>query len=120
MAGPAAPVGEIKAPQLLQAMRRIEARGAIESYMGMPITRAALQLAPLVFVRPGELRKAEWIEFDLDAAQWSASGARLDGRRDCTQEPRQLRRPATKRRNAECATSIPAPRHYLPSPDVSR
>ena len=114
------PVGEIKAPQLLQTIRRIEARGAIEtahralqacgqvfryaiatgraerdpapdlrgalkpvlvqhmaaitdpkrvgellraieSYKGMPITRAALQLAPLVFVRPGELRKAEWI-----------------------------------------------------------
>ena len=38
---------------------------AIESYKGMPITRAALQLAPLVFLRPGELRKAESIEFDL-------------------------------------------------------
>ena len=130
------PVGEIKAPQLLQAMRRIEARGAIEtahralqacgqvfryaiatgrserdptpdlrgelkpvlvqhmaaitdpkrvgdllraikSYKGMPITRAALQLAPLVFVRPGELRKAEWIEFDLDAAQWRIPAARM-------------------------------------------
>jgi integrase len=114
------PVGEIKAPQLLQTMRRIEARGAIEtahralqacgqvfryaiatggaerdptpalrgalkpvlvqhmaaitdpkrvgnllraieSYKGMPVTRAALQLAPLVFVRPGELSKAEII-----------------------------------------------------------
>ena len=130
------PVGEIKAPQLLQAMRRIEARGAIEtahralqacgqvfryaiatgraerdptpdlrgalkpvlvqhmaaitdpqrvgdllraieSYKGMPITRAALQLAPLVFVRPGELRKAEWVEFDLDAAQWRIPAARM-------------------------------------------
>ena len=130
------PVGEIKAPQLLQTMRRIEARGAIEtahramqacgqvfryaiatgraerdptpdlrgalepvlvqhmaaitdpkrvgdllraikSYKGMPITRAALQLAPLVFVRPGELRKAEWIEFDLDVAQWRIPAARM-------------------------------------------
>ena len=130
------PVDEIKAPQLLQAIRRIEARGAIEtahralqgcgqvfryaiatgraerdptpdlrgalkpvlvqhmaaitdpkrvgdllraieSYKGMPITRAALQLAPLVFVRPGELRKAEWIEFDLDAAQWRIPAARM-------------------------------------------
>ncbi|HEU5295438.1 MAG TPA: integrase arm-type DNA-binding domain-containing protein [Burkholderiaceae bacterium] len=130
------PVGEIKAPELLQAMRRIEARGAIETahralqacgqvfryaiatgraerdptpdlrgalkpvlvqhmaaitdpkrvgellraikgYKGMPVTRAALQLAPLVFVRPGELRKAEWVEFDLDAAQWRIPAARM-------------------------------------------
>jgi hypothetical protein len=35
----------------------------------MPITRAALQLEPLVFVQPGELRKAEWMEFDLKAKQ---------------------------------------------------
>ena len=130
------PIGEIKAPQLLHTIRRIEARGAIEtahralqacgqvfryaiatgraerdpapdlrgalkpvlvqhmaaitdpkrvgdllraieSYKGMPITRAALQLAPLVFVRPGELRKAEWIEFDLDSAQWRIPAARM-------------------------------------------
>lgn len=130
------PVGEIKAPQLLQAVRRIEARGAIEtahralqscgqvfryaiatgraerdptpdlrgalkpvlvqhmpaitdpkrvgdllraieSYKGMPVTRAALRLAPLVFVRPGELRKAEWAEFDLDAAEWRIPAARM-------------------------------------------
>src|SRR5438105_4279305 len=32
--------------------------------------RCALRLAPLVFVRPGELRKAEWAEIDLDAAEW--------------------------------------------------
>jgi integrase len=50
---------------------------AIEGYKGMPITRAALQLAPLVFVRPGELRKAEWVEFDLDAAQWRIPAARM-------------------------------------------
>lgn len=129
-------ISSIKAPQLLQAMRRIESRGAIETahralqacgqvfryaiatgraerdptpdlrgalkpvlvrhmpaitdpkrvgellraiegYKGMPVTRAALQLAPLVFVRPGELRKAEWAEFDLDAAQWRIPAARM-------------------------------------------
>jgi integrase len=32
--------------------------------------RCALRLAPLVFVRPGELRKAEWADIDLDAAEW--------------------------------------------------
>ena len=130
------PISEIKAPQLLQATRRVEARGAIEtahrvlqacgqvfryaiatgraerdptpdlrgalkpvlvqhmaaitdpervgellraieSYKGMPMTRAALQLAPLVFVRPGELRKAEWSEFDLGAAVWRIPAARM-------------------------------------------
>ena len=43
---------------------------SIRSYPGGPTTRAALQLAPLLFVRPGELRSAEWREFDLDAAEW--------------------------------------------------
>lgn len=41
---------------------------AIDGYQGSFITRCALQLAPLWFVRPGELRQAEWVEFDLDAA----------------------------------------------------
>ena len=40
---------------------------AIEAYTGSPVTLAALKLAPLVFVRPGELRQAEWAEIDLDA-----------------------------------------------------
>ena len=43
---------------------------AIAGYSGSNITRYALQLAPLVFVRPGELRKAEWSEFDLEKAEW--------------------------------------------------
>ncbi len=38
---------------------------------------AALELAPLVFVRPGELRGAEWSEFDLDAAEWRIPGGRM-------------------------------------------
>lgn len=43
---------------------------AIEGYAGQPSTLHALRLAPHVFVRPGELRRAEWQEFDLDAALW--------------------------------------------------
>jgi integrase len=42
---------------------------AIEGYQGTPILRAALRLAPYLFVRPGELRRAEWREFDLDGAE---------------------------------------------------
>lgn len=44
---------------------------AIEGYAGQPSTMAALQLAPLLFVRPGELRKAEWDEFDLADGIWN-------------------------------------------------
>jgi integrase len=43
---------------------------AIDAYEGTPIVRCALRLAPLVFVRPGELRHAEWADIDLDAAEW--------------------------------------------------
>ena len=40
---------------------------AIDGYEGSAVTLAALKMAPLVFVRPGELRQAEWAEIDLDA-----------------------------------------------------
>jgi len=43
---------------------------SIFDYGGHPYTVAALKLTPLVFVRPGELRTAEWAEIDLDAAEW--------------------------------------------------
>ena len=42
----------------------------MEGYKGSFIVRCALDLAPLVFVRPGELRRAEWADIDLDAAEW--------------------------------------------------
>lgn len=125
----ARPVKSITAPELLAALRRIEAKGALETahrvkqvcgqvfryaiatgraerdpsgdlrgaippasgkhmatitdpkeiagllrsiddYRGGIVTRCALQLAPLVFVRPGELRQAEWSEFNLETAEW--------------------------------------------------
>lgn len=53
---------------------------AIDDYTGTPVVRAALQLAPLVFVRPGELRQAEWAEFDLDAGEWRIPAARMKAR----------------------------------------
>jgi integrase len=60
---------------------------AIEDYDGLPLMKAALKLAPLVFVRPGQLRKAEWVEFDLEHAEW--------------------RIPAAKNENAPLASSPP-------------
>lgn len=50
---------------------------AIESFHGQMVTHAALKLAPLVFVRPGELRAAEWEEIDLDAAMWRIRPERM-------------------------------------------
>jgi integrase len=44
---------------------------AIDGFQGQPLTRLALKLTPHVFVRPGELRRAEWSEFDLDGAIWT-------------------------------------------------
>ena len=43
---------------------------AIDGYSGQFMTACALKLAPLVFVRPGELRRAEWAEFDTSAREW--------------------------------------------------
>jgi len=42
----------------------------IEAYAGSFVTMCALRLAPMTFVRPGELRHAEWSEIDLDKAEW--------------------------------------------------
>ena len=126
----ARPIIEIKAPELLMALRRIESRGALETahrvraicgqvfryaiatgraerdpaadlrgalppvkpkhhsaitdpekvagllraidgYQGALVTKCALRLAPLLFVRPGELRQAEWAEIDIEAAEWN-------------------------------------------------
>lgn len=123
------PVADVTAPLLLAALRKVEARGALETahraralaglvfryaiatgraernpaadlvgalasptvqhfaavtdpkqvgdllrathgYLGTPVVAAALKLAPLVFVRPGELRSARWADIDLDAAEW--------------------------------------------------
>ena len=43
---------------------------AIDGYKGQPVTRYALRLAPLIFLRPGELRRAAWEDIDLDDAEW--------------------------------------------------
>ena len=48
-----------------------ELLGALDRYEGTLTVRCALRIAPLVFVRPGELRHAQWADIDLDAAAWS-------------------------------------------------
>ena len=50
---------------------------AIDGYQGSFIVKCALQLAPMLFVRPGELQKAEWSEFDLETAEWNIPAVRM-------------------------------------------
>jgi integrase len=130
------PIKELKAPELLSALRRIESRGtletahrvrglmgqifryavatgraerdpaadlrgalpqpnekhhaaitdpkevapllrAIDGYTGHFVVKCALRIAPLVFVRPGELRHAEWSEIDLDEATWNIPAGKM-------------------------------------------
>lgn len=132
----ARPINEIKAPELLAMLRRVESRGALETahrirticgqvfryavatgraerdpaadlkgalppykkshlaaitdpkevapllraidgYQGSFVVKSAMQLAALVFVRPGELRQAEWSEIDLEAAEWNIPAERM-------------------------------------------
>lgn len=135
----ARPIIDIKAPELLMALRRIESRGALETahrvraicsqvfryavatgraernpaadlrgalppvkpkhhaaltdpdkvggllraidaYQGSFVTKCALRLAPLLFVRPGELRQMEWVEINLDAAEWNIPAEKMKTR----------------------------------------
>lgn len=55
---------------------------AIDGFEGHPTTQAALKLAPLLFVRPGELRMAEWAEFDLKGKVWRIPAHKMKMRRD--------------------------------------
>lgn len=50
---------------------------AIHGYNGQPAASSALKLAPLLFVRPGELRAMEWGEIDLDSAEWTIPADRM-------------------------------------------
>jgi integrase len=65
---------------ILEPKRAGELLRAIDGYVGQPTTLLALKLSPLVFVRPGELRRAEWCEIDLDAAIWRIPAAKMKGR----------------------------------------
>lgn len=64
-------------PLKLGAMIRV-----IRGYQGGPVVRTALQLAPLLFQRPGELRGMAWEELDLDAALWTIPAMRMKRKLD--------------------------------------
>lgn len=50
---------------------------AMDEYQGSFVVKCALRLAPLTFVRPGELRHAEWSEIDIDGATWEIPAERM-------------------------------------------
>ncbi|MBN9696509.1 MAG: integrase arm-type DNA-binding domain-containing protein [Zoogloea sp.] len=52
---------------------------AIDAFRGTLIVQSALKLSALVFVRPGELRQAEWAEIDLDKGEWNIPASRMKG-----------------------------------------
>lgn len=54
---------------------------AIEGYDGQPVVRHALRLIPHVFTRPGELRLAEWREFDVEKKVWTIPAEKTKMRR---------------------------------------
>ena len=54
---------------------------AIDGFEGQPTTHAALRLLPILFPRPGELRQAQWGEFDLEKGEWTIPAARMKMRR---------------------------------------
>jgi len=72
-------VGAVQADEADQAGELLR---SIFAYMGHPTTVAALKLAPLVFVRPGELRTAEWAEIDMDGAEWRIPAAKMKMKTD--------------------------------------
>jgi integrase len=57
-------------PAITEAKEAAALLRAIDAYLGGIVVRSALRLAPLVFVRPGELRSAKWSDINLDAAEW--------------------------------------------------
>lgn len=54
---------------------------SIDGYQGMGFAKLALQIAPHVFVRPGELRHAEWQEFDFEKAEWTIPASKTKMRK---------------------------------------
>jgi len=75
--GALAPVAKKRRATLLDPKAIGALLAAIDGYEGSLVTRAALKLGPLVFVRPGELRQAEWTEFDLEKPEWRIPPERM-------------------------------------------
>jgi integrase len=68
--GALAPIVRTSRAAITDPVKVGELLRALNGYTGQYVTRCALRLGPLLFVRPGELRAMEWAELDLDAAEW--------------------------------------------------
>lgn len=79
--GALAPLVTTNHAAITEPARIGELMWAIAGFVGEPVTRAALKLLPLVFVRPGELRNAEWEEIDLTTAEWRIPGRKMKMRK---------------------------------------
>jgi len=75
--GALAPVVTTSRAAITDPLKIGELLRAINGYTGGLVVRSALKLAPLVFMRPGELRQAEWDEFDLDGARWNVPAEKM-------------------------------------------
>jgi len=77
--GALAPVVTTNHAAITEPVKIGELLRSIEGYKGQAVTWCALRIAPLVFVRPGELRHAEWSEFDLDGndPEWRIPAAKM-------------------------------------------
>jgi integrase len=73
----AKPVTTLKAPELLAVLRRVESRGALDTYQGSFVVKCTMKLLPMLFVRPRELRHMEWTELDLEASQWNIPAEKM-------------------------------------------
>jgi len=80
--GALAPVRVRNRPAITNPREVGELLRAIEGYRGHVSVEMAFKLAPYVFVRPGELRAAEWREIDLEQAQWRIAASRMKMRRE--------------------------------------
>lgn len=74
--GALAPVRHKHFAALTDPKQVAELLRAFDAFEGTTIVKAALQLAPLVFVRPGELRNARWADFDLEAGVWAFNASK--------------------------------------------
>ncbi|MEN6332038.1 MAG: integrase arm-type DNA-binding domain-containing protein [Smithella sp.] len=71
------PVKTINRAAITNPVRVGELLRAIDCYRGSFVVQSALKFAPLTFVRPGELRKAEWSEIDIERAEWNLPAQKM-------------------------------------------
>jgi len=104
---------------IIEPKRVAELLRAIDSYQGFFATRCALRLAPLVFVRPGELRKAQWPEIDLDKSEWRIPAERMKMREQhivpLARQAVEILRELEPLTNRELVARPNAPRYVFPS-----